>query len=97
MSPLLTVEYAMVGCYVVQDEILQICEIQPLVVHAVAVHGAVHAAARVHLQVGQQVQLLFVIVRDATVVVHVKQGRSVQGQIVQVLEVLSRKNTYECN
>jgi hypothetical protein len=84
----------MIGCCVVQDEILQICEIQPLVVHAVAVHGVVHAAACVH-QVGQQVQLLFVIIRDAPVVVHVKQGRSVQGQIVQVLEVLSRKNTYE--
>jgi hypothetical protein len=47
--PLLTVEYAMIGCCVVQDEILQICEIQPLVVHAVAVHGVgVHAAACVH-------------------------------------------------
>jgi hypothetical protein len=85
----------MIGCCVVQDEILQICEIQPLVVHAVAVHGVgVHAAARVH-QVGQQVQLLFVV-RDAPIVVHVKQRRSVQGEIVQVLEILSRKKIFEC-
>jgi hypothetical protein len=77
VSGRLTVEDPVAGC-VVQDEILQIGEVQPHVVHAARVD-----VGQVHLVAGLLVLVLLFLS------VHIQQGRRVQGQVVKLLEVLT--------